>query len=157
MEQIIRVSDDFAANYYPLEMSSDINWSGVKGCWKAELSIAEVPSEHIIVPSFSMIDADYSFCFEIQTPSGKCRLSNIPELKGEMKPEIFQSISPLISIVGTPHNISTKQSSSPSLHRERAQKLSSFARFALSANPSNPRLQNGRERSQCNPDITNAC
>ena len=81
MEQIIRVSDDFAANYYPLKMSSDINWSGVKGCWRAELSLAEVPSEHIIAPSFSMIDADYSFSFEIQTPSGKCRLSNIPELK----------------------------------------------------------------------------
>ena len=89
MEQIIRVSDDFAANYYPLKMSSDINWSGVKGCWRAELSLAELPSEHIIVPSFSMIDADYSFSFEIQTPSGKCRLSNIPELKGEMKPRNF--------------------------------------------------------------------
>ncbi len=89
MEQIIRVSDDFAANYYPLKMSSDINWSGVKGCWRAELSLAEVPSEHIIVPSFSMIDADYSFSFEIQTSSGKCHLSNIPELKGEMRPGNF--------------------------------------------------------------------
>ena len=97
MEQIIRVSDDFAANYYPLKVSSNIDWIGLKGCWKAELSLAEIPATHIIVPSFSMIDADYSFSFEIQTPSGKCRLSNIPELKDEKRPENFsEQLTPRI-------------------------------------------------------------
>ena len=95
-----------------------------------------------------MIDADYSFSFEIQTPSGKCRLSNIPELKGENEAKKFFRASHLISIVGTPHNIFAKQSSSlKSSQRKSPETFSSFARFALSANPSNPRLQNGGERS----------
>ena len=148
MEQIIRVSDDFAANYYPLKMSPDINWSGVKGCWRAELSLAELPSEHIIVPSFSMIDADYSFSFEIQTPSGKCRLSNIPELKGEMKPGNFsEHLTPHIDCWHTSQLFAKQSSSLKSSQRKSPETFSSFARFALSANPSNPRLQNGGERS----------
>ena len=73
MDYVIRLAANCAPGHYPLAVGDQAQWQSVgESRWRLTLDLPDVPSAHIIVPSFSMVLADggsYRFRFTLQTTS----------------------------------------------------------------------------------------
>ena len=73
MDYVIRLAANCTPGHYPLAVGDQAQWQSVnEGRWHLTLELPDVPSGHIIVPSFSMVLANggaYRFQFTLQATS----------------------------------------------------------------------------------------
>ena len=74
-----RLGETQAAPQYPLPVSGPAKWELLEsGLWQTSIDLNDLPPEHIIVPSFALIGAEYQYQFMLQHADGKNVLRPLP-------------------------------------------------------------------------------
>lgn len=84
MEFVARLGSKSATNY-PLPLQGEPAWTPGEAGWYTQVELPVIPRDHIIVPSFAMLHADYRFRFNISSagePCGKSELMWVPSGPG---------------------------------------------------------------------------
>ncbi|MED6342122.1 MAG: hypothetical protein VYC16_07320, partial [Pseudomonadota bacterium] len=79
MEFTLRLGQTQATTQFPLPINGAADWLQLDpGVWQTALTLPDLPSEHIIIPSFAMVGLDFRFQFQLQYSSGSKTLRPLP-------------------------------------------------------------------------------
>ena len=74
-----RLGETQAVTQYPLPMSGPAQWEALESAlWQTSIDLNDLPPEHIIVPSFALVGAEYQYQFMLQHADGKNVLRPLP-------------------------------------------------------------------------------
>ncbi|HBK11259.1 MAG TPA: hypothetical protein DDZ32_00355 [Gammaproteobacteria bacterium] len=74
-----RLGETQAAPQYPLPVSGPAKWELLEsGLWQTSIALDDLPPEHILVPSFALIGAEYQYQFMLQHAAGENMLRPLP-------------------------------------------------------------------------------
>ena len=74
-----RLGETQAVTQYPLPTSGPAQWEAIESAlWQTSIDLNDLPSEHIIVPSFALVGAEYQYQFMLQHAAGENMLRPLP-------------------------------------------------------------------------------
>lgn len=79
MEFTRRFGQTQAANPFSLPIAQAAEWQQLSdGTWETQMALPDLPEDHLIIPSFGLVGADFRFQFQLQHRQGENTLRGLP-------------------------------------------------------------------------------
>ena len=79
MEFTRRLGQTQATTHFALPIDAPAHWKELSaGIWQTHIDLPDLPTKHIIIPSFALVGADFRFQFQLQHEQGANTLRPLP-------------------------------------------------------------------------------